>query len=46
MHLDPVPGSLYQGTMTDDAIVRRKDEHLALAATDAVAFRQRTTLLE
>ncbi|MFO0686212.1 MAG: type 2 isopentenyl-diphosphate Delta-isomerase [Sandaracinus sp.] len=32
--------------MTDDAIVRRKDEHLALAATDAVAFRQRTTLLE
>lgn len=32
--------------MTDDDIVRRKDEHLALAATDAVAFRARSTLLE
>jgi len=32
--------------VTDDDIARRKDEHLALAATDAVAFRARTTLLE
>jgi isopentenyl-diphosphate delta-isomerase len=32
--------------MADDEIARRKDEHLALAATDAVAFRGRTTLLE
>src|SRR6185369_15732826 len=32
--------------MTDEDIARRKDEHLALAATDAVAFRARTTLLE
>ncbi len=32
--------------MTDDDIIRRKDEHLALAATDAVAFRARTTLFE
>lgn len=32
--------------MSDDDIARRKDEHLALAATDAVAFRSRTTLLE
>jgi isopentenyl-diphosphate delta-isomerase len=32
--------------VTDDDITRRKDEHLALAATDAVAFRARTTLLE
>ncbi|UJR83863.1 type 2 isopentenyl-diphosphate Delta-isomerase [Sandaracinus amylolyticus] len=27
-------------------ISRRKDEHIALASSDAVAFRQRTTLLE
>ncbi len=32
--------------MTEEDIARRKDEHLALAATDAVAFRERTTLLE
>ena len=32
--------------MSDDDIAQRKDEHLALAATDAVAFRERTTLLE
>ncbi len=32
--------------MSDEDIVRRKDEHLALAATDAVAFRERSTLLE
>ena len=27
-------------------IARRKDEHIALASSDAVAFRTRTTLLE
>jgi isopentenyl-diphosphate delta-isomerase len=31
--------------VTDD-IAKRKDDHLALCATDAVAFRERTTLLE
>lgn len=31
--------------MTDE-IARRKDDHLELCATDAVAFRERTTLLE
>jgi isopentenyl-diphosphate delta-isomerase len=45
VHLDLPPRAPYLCAVTDD-IARRKDEHLALAATDAVAFRARTTLLE
>lgn len=44
--LDPLAQTLYFGVVSEDDITRRKDEHLALAATDAVAFRARTTLLE
>jgi isopentenyl-diphosphate delta-isomerase len=44
--VDATRDTLYFPVVSDDDIVRRKDEHLALAATDAVAFRARTTLLE
>jgi len=38
--------TLYFPHVSDEDIARRKDEHLALAATDAVAFEAKTTLLE
>jgi len=44
--LDPTIARLYFPGVSEDDIARRKDEHLALAATDAVAFKTRGTLLD